>query len=123
MNGSVLATSHHVSSGITALFALLLVGLILCLAMEEKLHAKKSIIAGVFAVFCLLLGGVCGILSFEPIVVGSHQIVVHDDLHGEMVLSDEGKKVKIDVPEPSTEARVGLSQTFIRVSLPLSPPL
>ena len=39
------AHGHDVPTSITALFAALLVGLILCLAFEEKLHAKKSIIA------------------------------------------------------------------------------
>ncbi|HIE69862.1 MAG TPA: hypothetical protein EYP98_06640, partial [Planctomycetes bacterium] len=50
-----------------AIFAGLLVGLIVCLALEEKLHAKKSLIAGVFAVIALLLGGAFGLLPFGPI--------------------------------------------------------
>ncbi len=33
---------HAVPLGITALFAGLLCALILCLALEEKIHAKKS---------------------------------------------------------------------------------
>ncbi len=53
----------HASPGVTALFACLLVGLIVCLALEEKLHAKKSVIAGVFAIVCLLLGDFFGIFS------------------------------------------------------------
>ena len=40
---------------VTLLFSALLVGLILCLAFEEKIHAKKSVIAGVFAIVGLLL--------------------------------------------------------------------
>ena len=36
---------HHVSTGVTLLFSALLVGLILSLALEEKIHAKKSLIA------------------------------------------------------------------------------
>ena len=63
-----------VSSGITVLFAALLIGLILCLALEEKIHAKKSIIAGCFAIVCLLLGAICGILPFEKVVVGSRYL-------------------------------------------------
>lgn len=66
-------SGHGVSSGVTLLFGLLLIGLITCLALEEKLHAKKSVIAGVFALVCLLLGAVFGILPFEEIVVGSHE--------------------------------------------------
>ena len=45
--------------------------MIVCLALEEKLHAKKSVIAGLFAVVCLFLGSVFQILPFAPVVVGS----------------------------------------------------
>ena len=60
MNGALLATADvHAQGvaplGLTLLFSALLVGLILCLALEEKIHAKKSIIAGVFALTCLFL--------------------------------------------------------------------
>lgn len=60
-------THHEVSGWVTFLFFLLLIGLILSLALEERLHAKKSLIAGVFAIVSLLLGGVMGILPFGPI--------------------------------------------------------
>ena len=69
-------TSHEVSSGITILFASLLVALILCLALEEKLHAKKSVIAGVAAVVCLFLGAMCEILPFQKVLVGSTKLEV-----------------------------------------------
>ncbi len=59
---------HDVPLSVTLLFSALLVGLVLCLALEEKIHAKKSLIAGVFAVVSLLLGAVFGILPFGPIV-------------------------------------------------------
>ncbi len=62
------------STGVRLLFAALLVGLILCLALEEKLHAQKSVIAGLFAVVCLLLGSAFHLLPTEEIVVGSHPI-------------------------------------------------
>ena len=74
LNFAILASGHGVGWPITLLFSLLLVGLIACLALEEKIHAKKSIIAGSFAVVCLLAGTLCGILSFEDIVVGSHEV-------------------------------------------------
>jgi len=61
----LIANAHTVHWSITAVFALLLVGLILCLAFEEKIHAKKSIIAASFAAICLLLGTFAGILSFD----------------------------------------------------------
>ena len=59
---------HQVSTGVTVLFACLLVGMIALLALEEKIHAKKSVITGGFAVVCLFLGAVCGILPFGQIV-------------------------------------------------------
>lgn len=73
-NPAILASGHAVGWPVTLLFSLLLVGLIACLALEEKIHAKKSIIAGSFAIVCLLAGTLCGILSFEDIVVGSHEV-------------------------------------------------
>jgi len=57
----LIASAHAVHWSITTVFALLLVGLILCLALEEKIHAKKSIIAASFAAVCLLLGAFTGI--------------------------------------------------------------
>ena len=41
--------THEVSMGVTLLFAALLVAMIACLALEEVIHAKKSIIVGSFA--------------------------------------------------------------------------
>ena len=41
--------AHHVAPGITYFFTSILVLMILCLALEEKIHAKKSLIVGVFA--------------------------------------------------------------------------
>ncbi|MFT7624994.1 MAG: Na+/H+ antiporter NhaD/arsenite permease-like protein [Myxococcota bacterium] len=52
----------------TALFGALLLGLIACLALEEKIHAKKSLIAGSFAVVCLLLAALMDLLPFGPVV-------------------------------------------------------
>ncbi len=52
-SGLTLAQATHgagqVPLAVTVMFSLLLVGLIAALALEEKLHAKKSIIAGCFA--------------------------------------------------------------------------
>jgi len=56
---------HEVSIGVSLFFAMLLVAMILCLAFEEKLHAKKSVIVGSFAVALLLLGGLFGLLPFS----------------------------------------------------------
>lgn len=64
-----------VSTGITVMFGSFLILMVLCLAFEEKLHAKKSLITGIFAVVCLLLGGITGILPVESIAhIGSHKI-------------------------------------------------
>ena len=51
-------TQSVVPLSTTLVFCALLVGLILCLALEEKIHAKKSIIAGGFALICLFLANV-----------------------------------------------------------------
>jgi len=54
----------HVSLTVTLLFAALLVAMIVALALEEKIHAKKSLITGVFAVVSLLLAAAFGVLPF-----------------------------------------------------------
>lgn len=91
------ATSH--SPAIVALFACILAGLIICLALEEKIHAKKSLIAGVFAILCLVLGTVCQILPFEKVVVGSYEldashsadVQITDDDSEETTEGDDGE--------------------------------
>lgn len=60
---------HDVPTWVTALFAILLTSMILCLALEEKIHAKKSVIVGGFAVICLLIGGALGLLPFHEMVI------------------------------------------------------
>jgi Na+/H+ antiporter NhaD/arsenite permease-like protein len=60
--------AHDVPLWVTGLFAALLVGLITCLAFEEKLHAKKSVIAGGFAVVCLIAATAFDLLPFGPVV-------------------------------------------------------
>ena len=46
---------QEISLDVTLLFSGLLVGLIVCLALEEKIHAKKSVIVAAFAILCLFL--------------------------------------------------------------------
>lgn len=58
----------------TLIFAGLLVGLILALAFEEKLHAKKSVITSVFAIVCLLLGEIFGLIHRNPVVFLGHTV-------------------------------------------------
>ena len=59
--------AHAVAPWITYLFTGLLGAMVLCLALEEKIHAKKSVIVGVTAVIALLLGAFTGILPFGPV--------------------------------------------------------
>lgn len=71
MDISLLAASDHgahaVAPWITYLFTGLLGAMVVCLALEEKIHAKKSVIVGVTAVIALLLGAFTGILPFGPV--------------------------------------------------------
>lgn len=62
------AHAHAVPLWITLVFAGILLGLIGCLAFEEKIHAKKSVIAGVFAVVSLLLGAAFHLLPVGPMI-------------------------------------------------------
>ncbi len=57
----------EVSFEVTLLFAAILVAMILALALEEKIHAKKSLITGVFAVVAMFLGAVYGILPLGSV--------------------------------------------------------
>ena len=62
MNGLLLlasdsaATHAEVPTWVTVLFGMILASMIVALALEEKIHAKKSIIVGSFAGLCLILG-------------------------------------------------------------------
>ena len=65
-SGLITAQATHgagsVSLAVTVMFSLLLVGLITALALEEKLHAKKSVIAGCFAFVSLFAAEALGLL-------------------------------------------------------------
>ena len=65
---------QDVSTGVTMLFTAILVGLIACLALEEKIHAKKSVISVAFALPCLFLGAALGLLPDKTVVWGGHEI-------------------------------------------------
>jgi Na+/H+ antiporter NhaD/arsenite permease-like protein len=71
---------HAVAPGVTYFFCALLVGLILCLAFEEKLHAKKSVIAGAFAVLSLLCGAAFDILPFQDVLIGASHVPLPEGL-------------------------------------------
>jgi Na+/H+ antiporter NhaD/arsenite permease-like protein len=58
---------HEVSGWVTALFTAILAAMVVALAFEEKLHAKKSIIVGSFAGLCLILATLLKLLSFGSV--------------------------------------------------------
>jgi Na+/H+ antiporter NhaD/arsenite permease-like protein len=60
---------HEVSMGVTIFFTLILVGMIMSLAFEEKIHAKKSLIVGLFAVISLLFGAYFHLLPFGDVTL------------------------------------------------------
>ena len=67
--------TQQVSTSTTLFFTGLLVLMIVCLALEEKIHAKKSLIVGSFATIALLAGGFMHILPFGHVILpGGHQI-------------------------------------------------
>ena len=82
--GAAVDTAEHASHaavdevglGTSLFFTGLLVALILCLAFEERLHAKKSVIVGLFATVCLFLGGAMDLLPFGPVQVGGHAMPI-----------------------------------------------
>ncbi len=58
---------HDVPTWVTGIFAFVLFAMIVTLALEEKLHAKKSVITGVFATISLGLGHLFDLLPFGPV--------------------------------------------------------
>ncbi len=71
---NLILASTDVSMPVTMLFTGLLVAMIACLALEEKLHAKKSVIVGVFAALALFLGDALGLLPLAPILIAGHEV-------------------------------------------------
>jgi Na+/H+ antiporter NhaD/arsenite permease-like protein len=71
------ASEHAVEPGVTYLFLGLLAAMILCLALEEKIHAKKSVIVGVFGILALFIGTWFHLLPFSDVgslIIGGHQV-------------------------------------------------
>jgi len=69
------AAGHVVPQGVTVWFTLILIALIAALALEEKLHAKKSIIVAAFAVASLLLASALGLMPFGPVILPGGHVV------------------------------------------------
>jgi Na+/H+ antiporter NhaD/arsenite permease-like protein len=58
----------EVSLGVTLLFAAILVAMISTLALEEKIHAKKSVIVGVYAIVSLILADAFHLLPLGSLI-------------------------------------------------------
>lgn len=67
---------HAGSTGVTLLFAGILVAMIAALALEEKIHARKSVITGVAAVVSLLLGTAFHLLPFHDAIIPFGEVEV-----------------------------------------------
>jgi len=99
-------TMHHsVSAGVTYFFAIVLAGMIIALAMEEKLHAKKSIIVGVFAVSSLLMASILGFIPFGDIIIPGgirlHLPVYIEAVDWEVIAIIIGSSLFVDVTSRS----------------------
>ena len=88
---------HEVPGWVTGLFLAILVLMIAGLAMEEKLHARKSIIVGTFAGLCLLLATLINILSFgEVLLPGGYDL-------GRHVVYDNAEHIPLPVYIPAID--------------------
>lgn len=69
--------THEVTQGVTIFFSVLLLLMVLALAVEDKIHAQKSVIASVFAVICLGFATALGLLPFGDVTLpDGHQISI-----------------------------------------------
>lgn len=62
------------STGTTVFFGALLVLMIAAIALEEKLHAKKSVITGLAALVTLFLGDLFGLLPHGTATLAGHEL-------------------------------------------------
>lgn len=95
---------HDVPLSITLLFAGLLVAMILCLALEEKIHAKKSVIAGGFAAITLFLAVALGLIHPETVEILGHPIRLPLYIPGvdwEVIAIILGSSIFVDVTSKS----------------------
>lgn len=98
---------HAVDPGVTYLFLGLLACMIICLALEEKIHAKKSVIVGVFSILALFLGTWLHLLPFEDVgslLIGGHKISLPVYIPGvdwEVIAIILGSSLFVDVTSKS----------------------
>lgn len=86
--------NESVSLPITLLFLALLVAMIAALAFEEKLHAKKSVITGVFAVIALLAGDALHLIHVPE---GNHLPIYIPMIDWSVIIIIFGSSLFIDV--------------------------
>ncbi|MFT4543172.1 MAG: Na+/H+ antiporter NhaD/arsenite permease-like protein, partial [Planctomycetota bacterium] len=101
---AMIEEGHAVPLSVTLTFSAFLVGLITCLALEEKLHAKKSVIVGVFAVVTLFLGGVFHILPSGPMLFAGHEMhmpIYIPSIDWEVIAIILGSSLFVDVTSKS----------------------
>lgn len=95
----------YVTTSITYSFAAILVLMVVCLALEEKLHAKKSLIVGVFAVTSLLAASILGLIPFGDVILpGGHNIhmpVYIEAVDWEVIAIIIGSSLFVDVTSRS----------------------
>ncbi len=101
------ASAHSVSPSVTYLFFGVLVCMILCLALEEKIHAKKSVIVGIFSIIALFLGAWFHLLPFDDVgslMIGGHKISMPVYIPGvdwEVIAIILGSSLFVDVTSKS----------------------
>jgi Na+/H+ antiporter NhaD/arsenite permease-like protein len=95
---------HEVSNLITLGFAGLLTVMVLCLALEEKIHAKKSVIVGIFAMITLALATGLHLVKRETIEIMGHSVSLPIYIPGvdwEVIAIILGSSIFVDVTSKS----------------------
>jgi len=100
------AAASSVATWQTVVLGALLALMILALALEEKIHARKSIITGVFAVVALLLGTWFGCLPFDQLSihiggVETHLPIYIPAIEWEVIAIIFGSSIFVDVTSQS----------------------
>ncbi len=88
-------TTQLIPAGVTWLFAGILTLMVLCLAFEEKLHAKKSVITGVTAVVALFLGNAFQIFDLSH--AAGHMPFYIPFIDWEVILIILGSSLFVDI--------------------------
>lgn len=88
----------HLSSSTTYMFGMLLMMMVMMLAMEEKIHAKKSFITGISAVMALMMAEIFHILPHSH---GGHMPIYITFIDWEVILIILGSSLFVDVVSKS----------------------